>query len=71
MSDLKELRKDVQLLERDSAAATEREYAESLAVSRGNARAERQCNELMVDKGVRGTSKSSANISRFKKNILE
>lgn len=46
---------------------TKQEYAESLAVSRGNARAGRRCNELMVDKGTRGTSKASANISRLKK----
>lgn len=48
---------------RGSAVATKQEFAESLAISRGNARADNQCNELMVDKGARGTSK--AKISRF------
>lgn len=69
---MKKLRKDLQLLERGSGVATKKEYAESLVVSRGNARAERQCNELMVDKGARGIRQASANISRLKKKkILE
>lgn len=64
---VKELCKDLQLLQRGSGVTTRQEYAESLAVSRGNAREERQCNELMVDKRANRTSKASANISILKK----
>jgi len=62
--DVKKYCKDLQLLERGSGVAIKQEYAESLAISRGNARAERQCNELRVDKGATGTSKAAANTSR-------
>lgn len=65
---MKELSKELQLLERGSGVATKQGYAESLTVSSGNARAEGQCNEVMADKGAGGTSKTSANISRLKKN---
>lgn len=32
--------------------ASKQEYAESIEVSKENARAKRQCNEIMVDKGL-------------------
>lgn len=48
--------------------ASKQEYAESLDVSKGNARAKRQYNELMVDKGARGTSNLLQRYQDLKKN---
>lgn len=51
--------------------ASKQEYAESMVASKGNARAKRQCNEIMVDKGARGTSNLLQIYQDFKKLVLE
>lgn len=50
--------------------ASKQEYTESLDVSKGNARAKRQYNELMVDKGARGTGNLLQRYQDLKKIIL-